>query len=123
MLELSEIQFGMEESEITKAQLVLEQSAQIKTFHSFRQKEEYLRLKSRSLWLQAGDKKYAFFHRQCKVRISRNHISEIYTSEGEVIKGHSQIQQAAQSHFQQFLIEDGVTDNAVNAEFLSNIPS
>ena len=47
---LAEIQLGMEEIEITKAQLVLEQPAQLKTFHSFLREEEYLHLKSRSLW-------------------------------------------------------------------------
>ena len=61
--ELAEIQLGMEEIEITKAQLILEQSAQTKTFHYFLQEEEYLRLKSRNLWLLAGDKNSALFHR------------------------------------------------------------
>ena len=87
MLELSEIQLGMEESEITKSQLALEQSTQIKTYHSFQLEEEYLRLKSRSLWLQARDKYTAFFHRQCRARLSCNHISEISIGEGGIIKG------------------------------------
>ena len=74
MQELAEIQLRMEEIEINKAQLVLEHSAQIKIFHSFCQEEEYLRLKSRGLWLQAGDKNTAFFHRQRRARLSCNHI-------------------------------------------------
>ena len=73
--------------------------------------------------MQAGDKNTAFFHRQCKARLSQNHISEIYTSEGEVIKGHSQLQHVAQTHFQQLLQEDDISDDEVNADFLSNIPS
>ena len=77
----------MEEIEITKSQRALEQFAQIKTSQSFRQEEEYLRLKSRSLWLQAGDKNIAFFHRQCRARLSQNHILEISISEGDIIKG------------------------------------
>ena len=75
--ELADIQLRMEDMEITKAQLTLEQSTQIKTFHSFRQVEEYLRLKSRSLWLLVSDKNSAFFHRQCRASLTRNHISEI----------------------------------------------
>ena len=97
---LAEIQLGMEETKITKAQLVLEQFAQLKTFHYFYQEEDHLRLKSHSLWLQAGDKNTTFFHRKCKARISRNHISEISSSEGGVIKGHDQLNQATRRHFQ-----------------------
>ena len=85
---LAEIQLDMEDSEITKSHLDFEQATQLNSFLSFRQEEEYLCLKSRSLWLQAGDKNTIFFHRQCRARLSRNHISEIYSSEGEVIKGH-----------------------------------
>ena len=73
--ELYDIQLKMEDVEITKVQLSLEQSAQIKTFHSYRQEEEYLRLKSQSLWLLASDKNNSFFHHQCRERLTRNHIS------------------------------------------------
>ena len=46
VLELSEVQLGMEEREITKSQLALEQFALTKTTQSFHQEEEYVRLKS-----------------------------------------------------------------------------
>ena len=85
--ELADIQLKMEYVEITKVQMSLEQYSQIKNFHSFWQEEEYLRLKSRSLWLLAGDKNSTFFHCQCRARLSHNHISEI-SIEGEIIKGH-----------------------------------
>ena len=123
MLELLEIQLGMEESEIAKSQLALEQFAQIKTSQSFQQEEEYLRLKSRSLWLQAGDKNIALFHCQCRDRLSHNHISEISTGEGEIIKGHDQLKQDAKRHFQQLFQEDGNSDCEVYADFLANVPS
>ena len=96
---LEEIQFNLEESEITEALLVNEHSTQISSFLSFRQEEEQLRLKSCSLWLLASDKNSAFVHKQCRARIFHNHISEIISSDGEVIKGHLKIQQAAHSHF------------------------
>ena len=87
MFELSAIQLGMEDNEITESQLALENFSQLKTTQSFRQEEEFLRLKSRSLWLLASDKNIAYFHRQCRVRLSRNHILEISIGEGVTIKG------------------------------------
>ena len=48
---LAEIQLSMEGYEITKSQLDKGQSAQTNYFLSFRQEEEYLCLKSCSLWL------------------------------------------------------------------------
>ena len=77
---LAEFQFEMEENDITISQLACERSAQLISFQAFRQEEEALRLKSRGLWLRAGDKKSAFFHRQCRARLSRNHIFEISTT-------------------------------------------
>ena len=47
--ELFAIQIGMEDRETTSSQKSQEQFAQYKTTQSFRQKEEHLRLKSRSL--------------------------------------------------------------------------
>ena len=87
VVELSEIQIGTECKDITKTQLDIEQIAQFKTSQSFRQEEEHLRLKSHSLWLQAGDKNTTYFHRQCRVRLFWNHISEISIGDGVVIKG------------------------------------
>ena len=120
---LANIQFSMEESEITKPLLIREKFAQANYFLSFRQEEEFLHLKSRSLWLQAGDKNLAYFHRRCRLRLSRNHISKKNSSEGVAIKGQLELKQAANSHFLQLFTVDGVTDNAAKSEFLSNIPS
>ena len=85
--ELFSIQIGMEDRETTSSQKSQEQFAQYKTTQSFKQEEEHLRLKSRSLWLKAGDKNIAFFHHQCRARLSRNHISEISIGDGVIIKG------------------------------------
>ena len=104
----------MEEVEITKSQLALEHFAQYKTTLSFRQEEEYLRLKSRSLWLLVGDKNTAFFHRQCRARLSRNHISEIYIGEGVIIKGQYHLKQVACEPFQLLFQEDGLSNEVVS---------
>ena len=82
-----------------------------------------MRLKSCSLWLLVGDKNSVFFHKRCRARISHNHISEINSSDGEVIKGHLKIQQDALSHFQLLFTEEGVPDTTVSAELLYFIPS
>ena len=85
--ELAKIQFNLENIDISHSILSKEKLAQIKSYQSFRHEEETLRLKSRSLWLIAGDKNTSFFHRQCWLRISRNQISEIISRDGVVIKG------------------------------------
>ena len=79
-------------------------------------------MKSRSLWLLAGDKNSAFFDRQCRARLSRNHISEI-SVEGEITKGHEPLKHAARKHYQFLFHEDGISNFEVTAYFLSNIPS
>jgi hypothetical protein len=81
----------MDTIDITKTELEKEQAAQCKTYRSFRNEEEYWRLKSRSLWLEAGDRNTTYFHRQCRARLSRNHITEITTNDGRLCKGIDQI--------------------------------
>ena len=103
--------------------MAIEQVAQSSASLSFRQEEVHLRLKSRSLWLLVGDKIFAFFHRQCRSRLSHNHILEICSSSGEVIKCQLQLQSAANEHFQILFEEDSKTDVELNFDFLSNIPS
>ena len=76
---LEEIQMEMEESENTSDLLEKEKRAQFCSFRAFRREEEYWRLKSRSTWLLAGDRNTSFFHKQCRARISQNHILEITT--------------------------------------------
>ena len=89
----------MEEKDISPMDLDKEKSAQRKTYNSFRSEEEYWRLKSRSLWLKAGDRNTTYFHRQYRARLSRNHIAEITTSSGQVHKGFEQIKEATVKHF------------------------
>lgn len=99
VLQLEEIQFELEEKDISPMDVDKEKSAQRKTYCSFRSEEEYWRLKSHSLWLKAGDRNTTYFHRQYRARLSRNHIVEITTSNGQVCKGFAQIKEAAVKHF------------------------
>ena len=73
--------------------------------------------------MQAGDKNTTYFHRQCRARLSRNHISEISLGDGVVIKGQDPLKQAAWTHFQLLFHEDGLAASDVSVEFLDKIPT
>jgi hypothetical protein len=113
----------METIDITKTELEKEQAAQCKTYRSFRNEEEYWRLKSRSLWLEAGDRNTSYFHRQFKARLSRNHISEITTNDGKLCTGTDQIKVVVVSHFHHLYSKENDDNEEGNKEFLKNIPA
>ena len=94
---LENLQIDLESKEITYTDLEKEQAAQAKSFLSFCQEEYFLRLKSRSLWLKAGDRNTSSFHKQSRARLSKNHIYEIISSDETLHKGHEQIKLAAEN--------------------------
>lgn len=112
-----------ESKEISATDLEKEQATQIKSFCTFRHEEETWRLKSRSLWLKAGDRNTSFFHRKYRAWLSRNHISKITCSDGTVLKGEEQQKKAPEDHSQNLYKEDGNGSEEVISEFLSHIPS
>eukprot|EP00253_Pinus_taeda_P005951 PITA_05951 len=119
---LHSMQMEMENKDITVELLDEEVKTQRSTYQAFRTEEEYWRLKSRSLWLKAGDRNTSYFHKQYRARLSRNHIAEIKTMEGQVCKGFDQVKAAAEAHFRNLYnigihAEEGETN-----DFLSNIP-
>jgi hypothetical protein len=63
-----------------------------------------------------------FFHRQFRACLSRNHISEITLADGTISKGFAQIKAAAENHFQNIYTEDGIGNEGVSANFLSQMP-
>jgi len=89
----------MEGLHITPEILNKEAAYQRNIHQSFRREEEHWRLKSRSLWLKAGDRNTSFFHHQYKARLSRNHINEIKNDEGHICNKFDQIKLAAENHF------------------------
>jgi hypothetical protein len=113
----------MESKVIFNSDLEKEQAAQNKTFRAFRHEEEYWRLKSRSLWLKAGDRNTSYFHRQCRARLSQNHISEIASSDGTIHKGFEQLKEAAEKHFQSLYKEEDSDCEETISDYLSHIPS
>ena len=112
-----------EKKDINRTDLEEEQEAQAKKFLSFHQEEEFLMLKAHCLWLKAGDWNTSYFHKQCRIRLSKNHIAEITTSDGILLKGQNQIKLAVESHYQLMFKEDKEGNEDASADFLSHIPS
>eukprot|EP00253_Pinus_taeda_P027195 PITA_27195 len=120
---LHSLQNDMESENINAYHLDKEIKAQRAAHQSFRTEEEYWRLKSRSLWLKGGDRNTSFFHRQFRARLSRNHISEIKTSTGQICKGNQQVKEAAAHHFQKLYTPEDQGYEIEETEFLNHIPS
>eukprot|EP00253_Pinus_taeda_P034134 PITA_34134 len=77
-------------------------------------------MKSRNLWLKAGDRNTAYFHKQAQARKCFNTISEI-KEEGDIHKDFDHIKGAAFTHFQKLYSED--KDPSHYPELLENIPA
>lgn len=67
-----------------------------------RKEEEEARLKSRILWLKAGDKNTSFFHNTMKIRRARNQIEKIQV-ESQEVKSAKELKKAAHKHFKNLL--------------------
>jgi hypothetical protein len=98
-LQLEKIQGEMETKEVQQSHITSEQKIHKEYIQALNEEEIIWRLKSRSLWLKAGDQNTSFFHRQSKARLWSNQISEIKTPEGEIIKEFDQIKQQTSTIF------------------------
>jgi hypothetical protein len=79
-------------------------------------------MKSRALWLKAGDKNTTFFHKQAKARQHRNTIEEIKTTAGEIINSFEEIKIEATSHFKTLYTHDGEYNKGKRINFMEHIP-
>lgn len=75
--------------------------------------EEEMRWKSRSLWLNVGDKNTAFFHNTMQIRRAKNQIGKIQV-DGQEIKGAEEMKKAAHIHFKNLLTTNEVTTDYEN---------
>jgi hypothetical protein len=80
---LSGIQQILEEEEVTEMLLIQEKEAYQQLHYSLRREEEHWRLKSRSLWLKAGDSNTSFFHKQAQNRRKKNTVTSILSNSGQ----------------------------------------
>jgi len=70
-------------------------------------KEEEWRLKSRAIWLKAGDENTSFFHNYAKGRKSANTIWNLKIDEGREAKTFESLSALGQSHFQSLFADQG----------------
>eukprot|EP00253_Pinus_taeda_P010908 PITA_10908 len=87
-------------------------------FRQNRLEEEEQRLKSRCLWLKAGDKNTSFFHNNIKLRRAGNQIDKIEV-DGKEVKDQEEIKDAAHNHFKALLT--AAPQQTDSADFLSKI--
>jgi hypothetical protein len=119
---LEEIHMEMEEKEVTQEHLDQEQNHFQKYLKALHNEEREWRMKSRALWLKAGDKNTTFFHKQAKARQHRNSIDEIKKASGEIINSFEEIKTEATSHFKTLYTQDGEDNKAQRINFMEHIP-
>ncbi|MCY6488191.1 hypothetical protein, partial [Actinobacillus pleuropneumoniae] len=73
-IELEKIQTNMDNGEETREMQTKENDLYWEIYQSNQREEEIWRIKSRSLWIQVGDKNTTFFRNKTKARRTRNHI-------------------------------------------------
>eukprot|EP00253_Pinus_taeda_P009185 PITA_09185 len=96
---------SMEKDTITKEVLDQESQLQQRYHKACLAEEEHWRLKSCNLWLKAGDRNTAFFHKQTQVRKCFNTISEI-KEENDIHKYFEYIKKTTFLHFLSLYRED-----------------
>eukprot|EP00253_Pinus_taeda_P010548 PITA_10548 len=107
-----------EQMQPTMDDIEKEKSMFMELYRQNRLEEEEQRLKSRCLWLKAGDKNTSFFHNNVKLRRARNQIDKIEV-DGRVLQDQEEIKKAAYDHFQALLTAD--PQHYEGADFLSPI--
>jgi len=100
---MDSLQEEKESKEENKQDYLKEKEIFWEIYRESRKEEEEARMKSRKLWLKAGDKNTTFFHNNMKVRRARNQIDKIQV-ENQEIKGVEEIKKAAYKHFKNLLL-------------------
>jgi hypothetical protein len=113
----------METKEINDTQISQEKEVFQKYMKALKDEEMIWRLKSRSLWLQAGDKNTSFFHKQEKARQCRNRVEEIKSQSGEFITSFEEIKKATSTHFGNLYTKDGEDNQEKSEQFIEHIPA
>ena len=85
----------------------------------YRLEEEFWRMKSRVLWLQAGDRNTKFFHAKAKQRRNYNRISYIQDEKGKIITKAKDIFKHIESYFKSLYTTTG---SILNTHLMEGIP-
>ena len=97
---LEDIQNQMETSEVTNSLLWQEKEVSRNLQTILHKEEEEAYLKSRCLWLKAGDQNTKYFHNQCKEGNRKNTIKDIIYEKGVQISGSEEIKTEIKNHFE-----------------------
>jgi phenylalanine-4-hydroxylase len=101
-------QLLMEGTGITKEYLRKETELHRSLHLACKREEEYWRQKSRSLWLQVGDRNTAFFHKQAEARKHFKNVSEIQV-QGQSITEFDRVKEESHRHFKAIYSEDEIS--------------
>jgi hypothetical protein len=122
--QLRQIQQKIESDLVTEALMNQEKEAQQHLQTTLRREEEHWRLKSRSLWIKAGDSNTSFFHKQAQSRRKKNTVTSITSSTGQQIDSYEQIKAEAYHHYNNLYQQP--REEAMQVEtnsLLANIPN
>jgi hypothetical protein len=119
--QLGNHQLEMENQEITQESLQQEDQLQRKWHQACREEENYWRQKSRSLWLEAGDRNTSYFHKQAEARKQFKKVTEIQV-QNQTITDSEGIKAAATEAFENLYTETQRTDIDPKEYPLSLVP-
>ena len=77
----------MDAEEISPKILAQEKALNREILKASRHEEEFMRIKSRQLWLKGGDNNTDYFHKKTKTRMSFNLIKELKDNRNQKIIG------------------------------------
>lgn len=112
----------MERKINTQEEIDKEIDLQAKLHQALRREEEYWRIKSRKLWLQAGDQNTSFLHKKTEARKNFNNIKEICHM-GHTSRNFEDIKHVAYSFYKNMFTEDIRDDPDPTSYPLSEVPS
>jgi len=110
----------MDNVQIKNSDMEKEAKLQTEVYKEYRKEEEYWRLKSRSIWLKAGDRNTTYFHKQANMRRSQNHIKQLQGTNG-IIRGQEQLKEAARAHFKNLFTEEEEEEPSLAEMLLKDI--
>jgi hypothetical protein len=120
--QLEKHQLEMENKEITQECLQQEDYLQRQWHKACREEESYWRQKSRSLWLEAGDKNTSYFHKQAEARKHFKTVTEIQVQNQTITDPERIKEEAVVETFETLYSESQRTDIDPNEYPLSLIP-